>query len=107
MATEWTQEAINDAFRRIAERATSDPEFRNLALSRPAEAVKEATGKQVPSGVNIRFVDNAGADFTVVLPDAKSRAGELSDAELEQVAGGRGRACAGGLCQPMALSITS
>jgi hypothetical protein len=91
MNTQWTQEAIQDTIKKIIERGSTDPEFRRLALSHPNDAVEQVSGIPVPPGVKIRFVENEGAQYTVVLPDMKKAdMSELSDAELEQVAGGRG-----------------
>ena len=91
----WTEQTIQDTFKKIVERASTDQNFRKLALSRPNEAVEQVSGMAVPPGVNLRFVDNAGASYTLVLPDARKAGSELSDAELEQVAGGRGGGCNG------------
>lgn len=104
--SQWNQQTIQDAFKKVMERAATDQNFRNLALSHPNEAVEQVSGRPVPPGVNLRFIDNAGAHYTIVLPDSKrGDASELSDAQLEQVAGGRGSACSPP-CQPMALSVT-
>jgi hypothetical protein len=43
----------------------------------------------MPPGFILRFVDNAGADMTVVLPDLIASEDELSDEELDQAAGRR------------------
>jgi hypothetical protein len=110
MSTQWTQEAIQENVKKIIDRATTDKEFRALALSNPAQAVEQTAGMPIPPGVKLQFVDNARANFTVVLPDMQEAdSSELSDVELEQVAGGRGggSSCPGNLCNPMALSITS
>ncbi len=91
MNQQWTTETIQDTLKKVIERGSTDPEFRQLALSNPNHAVEEVAGIPVPPGVKIRFVENQGADFTVVLPDMKKAdMTELSDSELEQVAGGRG-----------------
>ena len=41
-------------------------------------------GKELPASFNLRFIENAGAGRTMVLPDEE----ELSDEDLEQAAGG-------------------
>jgi hypothetical protein len=108
MSTQWTQESIQENLKRIIDRATTDKEFRSLALANPGKAVEQVAGMPIPPGVKLQFVDNAGANDTVVLPDMlKASSSELSDAQLEQVAGGRGSSCPGNLCNRMALSITS
>jgi len=86
---EWTDEEIKRVELEIKRKAMKNPEFRALALSNPKAAIAEITSTPLPTGFNVKFVDNAGANYTVVLPDPVARVDELSDAELEQVAGGR------------------
>jgi len=87
MAT-WTYEegkkAMNDAVRRSA----TDPAFRKLLLSDVNKAVEQIAGKPVPPGYKIRVVEKGATDMTLVLPDPVKVGDELSDKELEQVAGG-------------------
>lgn len=82
----------------MVKRTQVDSEFRQLCLSDPDAAAKQATGKELPENYILRFVDNKGADFTVVLPDFIDEEAELSEAELDRVAGGAGKcaaSCAG------------
>lgn len=89
--TDWTAEEIQDAMKKLVERGATDARFRTIALSDPNEAVRQVAGKAVPEGIKVRVVENAGAHYTIVLPDLRSSdVSELSDAELEHVAGGRG-----------------
>ncbi len=99
--TEITASEANEAVQKVLKKAGSDATFHALALSNPAAAVKEATGKDLPAGYTVRFVDNKGADLTLVLPDVAADSEELSDAELEQVAGGRCAGSCGGSCVMM------
>jgi hypothetical protein len=90
-----TQEA-EQAIAQIVKRAQTDSEFRQLCLNDSNAAAQEATGKDIPEGFSLRFVENQNADLTVVLPDMIDTNAELSDAELEQVAGGKcGVSCGG------------
>lgn len=91
----WTQEEAQAALQIIVKRATTDAEFRQLFLTNAAAAVKEATGRDLPEGFSLRVVENKGADLTVVLPDTPTSS-ELSDSELEAVAGGH--KCGAGTC---------
>ena len=84
-SNEWTGEESREAIRKVISKAGSDPDFRRKALSDPNAAVEEVAGKALPEGYKLQFVDNAGADQTIVLPDD----GALSD-ELDQVTGGTG-----------------
>lgn len=79
---------IQEAIQKVFKKASTDAAFRQLCLSDAAAAVKQATGEDVPASFKLRFVDNAGASMTIVLPDPQKAGGELKDEELEQVAGG-------------------
>ncbi len=67
-------------------KAATDPEFRALALRNGTAAVEQVTGTHLPDGLKIRFVEGEGADLTLGLPPVH-KTGELSDRELEAVAG--------------------
>lgn len=99
----WTTEERQRAIVQVQELASTDPEFRQRALANPAEAVKEVTGKDLPSGFELRMVSNEGADLTLVLPDLEFESEELSDADLEQIAGGR---CAASCAASCAVTST-
>lgn len=85
----WTEQKINAVLEQVAKKAVTDGDFRQLALSSPNEAVAQFSDEPVPANYKLRFVDNAGADMTFVLPDPVKAGNELSDAELEAVAGGK------------------
>jgi hypothetical protein len=87
---EWNEKEAQATLAEVVKRSTTDPEYRALLLSDPDAAIAKVNPLPVPPNFKIRFVDNAGANLTVVLPDPVSNSGELSDAELEQVAGGAG-----------------
>jgi hypothetical protein len=71
----------------ILSRSATDADFRQLLLSDSRAALSQHFGKQVPESANIVFVENK-ADATVVLPDLIDPNAELSEADLEAVAGG-------------------
>lgn len=84
----WTQEDIQHAISVVGEKASTDKQFRTLALSNPHEAIKQATGKEVPAHYRLTMIEGDPAfDLTLVLPNLQTD--ELSDTELDQVAGGR------------------
>jgi hypothetical protein len=87
---EWTREEAKNATDELIKRATTDAAFRELALKDPAAAIAKIDPKPWPAGFKVQVVAAGGANMTVVLPDMVGKAGELSDAELEQVAGGVG-----------------
>jgi hypothetical protein len=90
---QWSIEEAKEIMEQAQKRSTTDPQFRSRLLSNPNSAVQELAGKPIPPNFKVRALERQGYDVTLLLPDPVSKAGELSDAELEQVAGG-GR-CAG------------
>ncbi len=99
----WTMEDQQSAIAAVLKKASSDADFHARALSDPAAAVKEVTGKDLPAGFKLRIVPTTDADLTLVLPDVQADSQELSDAELESVAGGR---CAASCLASCAISST-
>jgi hypothetical protein len=71
-------------------RSATDIPFRQMLLADPRAAFAEFAGRPVselPASFNLVFVENT-ADATFVLPDPIDLAAELSEQELEAVAGG-------------------
>lgn len=52
-----TEEELRSAVEKIFKLSQTDPEFRKLCLSDPEEAIRRLTGKAVPAGTRIRFLD--------------------------------------------------
>jgi hypothetical protein len=73
----------------IIDRATRDPQFRQDLLRDPVRTVEQELGVRIPTGVEIRVVEESASTLYLVLPPQSIATGqELSDRELEQVAGG-------------------
>jgi hypothetical protein len=77
---------------RIIRRSLEDDVFRQRLLENPKAAIEEEASIQLPEGIEIRSVEETPDTVYIVLPGrpADVRAGELSDRELESVAGGEG-----------------
>ena len=83
----------------IITRAWQDEEFKQHLLNDP-EAALESEGISLPSSMNITIVEETSTSFYFVIPPKPSDTDELSDAELETVAGGAWkRVKAGGTCK--------
>ena len=76
------------AFEYIKRRSKTDSEFRQKLLDTPREVLEAELDIALPEDFDIRFVENMGADLTVVLPDRAEPNDELSDDDLDHVAGG-------------------
>ena len=77
----------NNDFAKIIAKAWRDPAFKAEMIANPTAALK-AEGIDVPAGMTVTVVENTDKQFHLVLPPAPS--GELSEDDLEAVAGGRG-----------------
>ncbi|MDF2667873.1 MAG: hypothetical protein K0R67_179 [Paenibacillus sp.] len=84
----WTNEQVQETVASVIEKAGSDDAFRSLCLTDIYAAVKEVTGKEIPQEFKINVIDAKGYHANIVLPEAKSSSDELSETELESVAGG-------------------
>ncbi|GEM_PF-4246894 len=85
-----SEEEARDVYCYVIRRAVTDPAFR-AALLRDARATLEREFDLIlPVHFNIRFVENEGADLTIVLPDPGGVDGALNMQTLEYVAGGAG-----------------
>jgi hypothetical protein len=79
---EMTYKDISDA---IVMHAMKDPAFRKELLSNPTATVEKYSGQ--PSKVKIFVHENSATQIHFVLPPVVGE-GDLSDADLEKVAGG-------------------
>jgi len=87
---EWTQEMQEKVVKTVSERSLNDVQFRKELVSHPHRAIQEATGAIVPDTVRLQFVDQGAAHLTIVLPPMAVSEDELSEQQLETVAGGKG-----------------
>ena len=79
--------------RRIIQRSIEDDAFRQQLLADPKAAVEQELGTQLPEEVRIVTVEETAETIYLVLPStsmAGAEGGELSDQQLESVAGGWG-----------------
>ena len=76
--------------RRIVQRSIEDEAFRQRLLADPQAALEEELGARLPKEVEVRAVEETADTIYLVLPNASpaGEGGELSDQELEAVAGG-------------------
>lgn len=77
----------SDFEKRLIDRANGDSAFKQLLLSDPRRAVESELGIKVPSTANVKVLQETPDTMYLVLP-LDSSSVELSDEQLESVAGG-------------------
>lgn len=87
----------------VVERAARDSQFRKDFMTNPRETAEREFGVAIPEGIDITVLEETPSSVYVVLPPAQAQAGrEVSDADLEAVAGGwgglSGQACSEAPC---------
>jgi Nitrile hydratase, alpha chain len=84
--------------RTLVQRSLEDESFRQKLLDDPRGTVEQELGTQLPEGIEVRVVEESAQSIYLVLPSASplgGEEGELSDQDLEAVAGGGGDAWMG------------
>jgi hypothetical protein len=79
--------------RRLIQRSLQEEDFRQRLLDDPKGTLEQELGSGLPEGVQVRAVEESADTIYLVLPSASAlgdQGGELSDQELEAVAGGVG-----------------
>jgi len=79
------QEEQNKQMGQLIAKCWADEAFKAKLLADPA-AVLKAEGAELPEGVTIKAVENTDTVFHLVIPAAPT--GDLSDEDLDAVAGG-------------------
>ena len=79
-----------DVERRLIEKSVEDESFRRRLIEDPKGAVEQELGTRLPEGVRVVTVEETQDTIYLVLPSSSSvgEGSELSDREMESVAGG-------------------
>lgn len=81
------QERSEETLRDLMAKASHDAEFRDGLLTNPNQTLGAYGGIEFPTDFDVRFIESE-ADVTIVLPDFIDESAEISEEELEAVAGG-------------------
>jgi hypothetical protein len=87
MTATWTRGQLWD---KIVEQAQKNPKYYELLLSDPRALMQRQLGTDIPEHVNIQVLEETPDTYYVVLPYTVREGAELSDSDLEKVAGGKG-----------------
>jgi hypothetical protein len=91
----------------LLEKAAKDAGYRKALLSDPRGAVEKVLGVSLPAGISVKVLEESADTLYLVLPQQADASGELSDAQLEAVAGGKptvGATCRGSGCGDAAIT---
>lgn len=84
----------------LAKFAAENPDYRTALLKNPRAVVAEQFQIEIPPHIDVRVIEDTADAVHVVLPHAVASGAELSDADLEAVAGGhtivKDAQCSGG-----------
>ena len=84
MAT-WTRGQLWD---KIVEQAQKNPKYHSMLKSDPRGLLEKQLGTAIPKSVNIKVIEEGADTYYVVLPAFAKEGAQLSDSDLEKVAGG-------------------
>jgi hypothetical protein len=93
----WSQDEINRTLSEVKRRSFSDLAFRALSLKDPHAAIEKVNPRPLPEKVSVKFVEHGKDSYqesqgrtliVIALPPPLLDASTLSDAELEDAAGG-------------------
>ena len=83
-----------DVERKLIQKSLQDEDFRQKLLAEPKGTLEQELGTQLPEGVEVRVMEESADTIDLVRPGNASppegQSSEISDQELEAVAGGDG-----------------
>jgi hypothetical protein len=82
---ELTRGELNDL---LAGFASKNPDYRSALLSDPKDIIERQLDTKLPESLSVRVVEDTPDTMHIVLPYVASEGEELSDSDLEMVAGG-------------------
>jgi Nitrile hydratase, alpha chain len=82
---DWTRGQLWD---KIVEQAEKNPKYYDQLMADPRSLMEKQLGTSIPKNVNIKVLEEANDTYYIVLPAFAKEGDELSDSDLEKVAGG-------------------
>ena len=84
-ANTWTRGQLWD---KIVEQAQKNPKYAAQLKSDSCGLMEKQLSTSIPKSVNVKVVEEANDTYYIVLPAMAKEGAELSDSDLEKVAGG-------------------
>lgn len=84
---EW-EKSLETVLMSVFHKAVHDQQFRKKCLDDPMRSLREMCGKDVPSELKIRFLEEGDFHMAIVLPPLQCSSDELSEEEIECIIGG-------------------
>src|SRR4051794_4647138 len=84
-----TQAVSRNEIEEVIKRNLKYPEYRALFLKSPKTMIEKQLNNSLPADLEIKIVEEGPKSLYFVLPYEVASGAELSDADLEQVAGGK------------------
>ncbi len=73
----------------VISNATKHPQYREALLKDPKKVIETQLNNRLPEGLNVKVLQETGDTIYLRLPHVITEGSELTDADLEQVAGGK------------------
>ncbi|HAI77216.1 MAG TPA: hypothetical protein DCM08_13335 [Microscillaceae bacterium] len=84
--------SLDEKVEAVLDKAVADTQFKKLVMADPKGTLsKELPDFYIPNDFKIHFYENSTNEVHLLLPPLQTENGELSETELQSVAGGRGR----------------
>ena len=81
----WTRGQLWD---KVVEQAAKNPKYLAQLKADPRGLMEKQLGTSIPKNVNVKVLEESADTYYIVLPAIAKEGAELSDSDLEKVAGG-------------------
>jgi Nitrile hydratase, alpha chain len=81
----WTRGQLWD---KIVEQARKNPKYHQQLMADPRGLMEKQLGTSIPRNVNIKVLEESSDTYYIVVPAFAKEGAELTDSDLEKVAGG-------------------
>ena len=81
--------ARNEIEEIVIDNALKHPQYREALLKDPKKVIETQLNNKLPDGLSVKVVEETGDTIYLRLPHVITEGSELSDTDLEQVAGGK------------------